>query len=126
MASGSSNGDIQIKWGKLPSVTIFQVTEDELDKIELEWKNGPLEMTFATLFLSIGFGGMFSLEKSVFNWPIESWALFFVIIFLIFGIYYGIRGWRKMASGSGVIKKIRERINGDSEPPTPIESEDDL
>lgn len=110
-ATSTSADEITIDRARINSITLYDVTEDELSIIE---RGSPSSnyLNFSIALLSIGISGLVSL----FTTKIENVVTLIVfvcatIICLIIGIFLLVL-WRKFSKGSDdIFQKIRSRKN---------------
>lgn len=110
-ATSTSRDEITIDRARINSITLYDVTEDELSIIE---RGSPSSnyLNFSIALLSIGISGLVSL----FTTEIENMITLIVfvcatIICLILGIFLLVL-WRKFSKGSDdIFQKIRSRKN---------------
>ncbi|MBU0460039.1 MAG: hypothetical protein KJ597_01020 [Nanoarchaeota archaeon] len=107
--SGNEEG-LTINKGKLGSLNIYEVTEDELEKLETGGSD-PIYLNFAIFTLSIALSFFITLVTTT----IESNRIFitFLIITIIgflSGIILLIIWWRSKRSIKDLVKKIKDRL----------------
>ena len=111
----ASNGSISVKRGKLDSVTVYEVREDELNTIE-KGRSASLQLSFAiTLFVITFSCGMSLLTTKEFRFEItQSIVISIGLTCLILSVYFFLL-WRKTKqSVDETIEKIRQRLNGNA------------
>lgn len=105
---------LQVKRGRVDSVNLYEVKENELDTLE----NGEptdIYLNFAVFLLSIAFSGILTLCSATFtNNTIKNAFLFVSIIGVLGGIFLLILWWRGRKSIKSIIRKIRDRIPPDN------------
>jgi hypothetical protein len=108
--------DPRIVTHNIPKIEVYQVTDDELRRIEDGCNLVAQDLTFAVAFLSAAltlgialFSGTFSLETKL---------LFIVlmVLFLIVGFYTGFKWFRVRKKTPTVITEIRSRKVDPEEP----------
>lgn len=94
---------------KIPRIEVYQVTDDELCRIEEGCGQVNQDLTFAISFLSFGVAFLIALLTATFS---ESARTLFVILTCICAVgalYTGLRWWRQRKAVPNVILKIRSR-----------------
>ena len=102
--------ELTINKGKLGSLNIYEVTEDELERLETGGSDS-IFLNFAIFTLSIAISFLITL----FTTRIESERtyntfLVITIVGFILGIILILVWWKSRSSIKGLIRKIRERI----------------
>lgn len=116
-----------IRVGRVDSLTLYEVTDHELDQLE-QGSPSSLQLNFACALLPLGASFWVSLKTS----PVtgNTYTIFVVItvVSLIFGLFLLISWWKNRNSVSAVIKKIKERVPAEERVSTqglslPVQSE---
>ncbi len=102
--------ELTIRKGKLNSLNIYEITEDELDKLETGGSE-PIFLNFAIFLLSIALSFLIALITTTMkSRPIFDIFVIIVGLGFILGIILLILWWKSRHSIKGVINKIRERL----------------
>jgi hypothetical protein len=107
-----SNTDkpLEIKRGRVDSVSLYEVKENELDILENGEPTG-IYLNFSIFLLSLAFSGILTLCTATFNNDLVKNSFLFVsIIGIIIGILLLILWWKGRKSVKNIIQKIRGRI----------------
>ncbi len=110
--------DAEIVTYRIPRIEVYQVTDDELCRIEEGCSRVSQDFNFATNFLSFGIAFFIALLTATFS---ESLRTIFIIILVVCGVvflYTGARWWRQRKKAPSVIAKIRSRKTEPQLPPT--------
>ncbi|MCF6129075.1 hypothetical protein L1S35_05270 [Flavobacterium sp. AS60] len=109
----NSEKSFRVKRGRVDSVNLYEVKENELDILE-NGETTSLQLNFAIFLLSIAFSGISTLSTCTFGTPLlQNIYLFVTIIGTLLGVYM-ILMWRKgRKSIKSVIKTIKDRIPPD-------------
>lgn len=103
---------------KIPRIEVYEVTDDELSRIEEGYGQVEQDLTFATTFLSFGTAVLIALLTATFS---EKLRILFIVVTCVCGvgfIYTGVRWWRKRNLLPNVIAKIRSRKTEPEAPAT--------
>ncbi|MEK6891881.1 MAG: hypothetical protein AABX25_01725 [Nanoarchaeota archaeon] len=103
-------GSLTINKGRLGSLNIYEITEDELEKLETGGSE-PIFLNFAIFALSVALSFLITLLTTKIDSQ-KLLTLFFVITVLGFfscAILF-IIWWRSRRSINNLVKKIKERI----------------
>ncbi|MCK4241416.1 MAG: hypothetical protein KAX30_07310 [Candidatus Atribacteria bacterium] len=106
----TSKNEIRIVRGKFDSLSIYDVTDNELELLE---KGSPSStyLNFAIFLLSVGFSFLISLlTVDINSIKIYTTYAIFTVIGIIAGIILLVLWYREHSATSEVIKKIKERI----------------
>ena len=107
--SGNEEG-LTVNVGKLNSLNIYEVTEDELEKLETGGSD-PIFLNFAIFSISVALSFLITLLTT----KIDSSRIFIIfLVVTIMGFFAGfillILWWRSRRSVKDLVKKIRDRI----------------
>ena len=105
----ASNQDPEIVTYRIPKIEVYQVTDDELQRIEAGCANIGQDLTFAVASLSIFVSFLVARLTGILA---PTTQLIFVSIEIISGlvsIYTGWRWWHARRATPGTISKIRSR-----------------
>lgn len=101
---------LQVNRGRVDSVNLYEVKENELDILENGEPTG-IYLNFSIFLLSIAFSGILTLCSATFNKEILQYTFLFVsIIGVIGGLFLLILWWRGRKSIRSIIQRIRDRI----------------
>jgi hypothetical protein len=110
--------DPEIVTYRIPRIEVYQVTDDEICRIEETCGHVSQDLTFATSFLSFGTAFLLALLKATFS---ATTRTIFIIVVLICGIgvlFFGSRWWWRRKKVPDVITKIRSRKTEPQASPT--------
>ncbi len=99
-----------VRRGRVDSVDLFEVKENELELLE---KGSPagLQLNFSVFLLSIAFSSILTLATATVKWPImEIVFVVIAVIGILLGIYLLISWWKTKSCIAKIIVIIRERI----------------
>jgi hypothetical protein len=102
----------------IPRIEVYQVTDDELCRIEEGYGQVGQDLNFATSFLSFGAAFLLALLTATFS---ERLRTIFILVVIICGIGFlvtGVRWLRQRKKVPDVIAKIRSRKTEPQVPPT--------
>jgi hypothetical protein len=103
----------KIIWARVPSVTIYQITENELSTLE---RGSPCELylNFAIFFWTAAIS-FFSVLLTSDSLSVKVFTVFVVvtIVTAAAGLILGALWWRTRKSVDGVVKEIRARIKSE-------------
>ncbi len=103
-----------VRRGRVDSVNLYEVKEDELDVLE-SGESTTLQLNFAIFLLSIAFAAITTLCTASFTSPlISNVYLFVAILGIIIGSYILLMWWKGRKSIKSVIKTIKNRIPPDN------------
>ena len=94
---------------KIPRIEVYQVTDDELNRIEEGYAQVGQDLTFATASLSAGLTLLIALLTAHFSEGLRDFFIAVVVICTFVCVYTGARFLRARAKAPGVIAKIRSR-----------------
>jgi hypothetical protein len=109
--------DAEIVTYRIPRIEVYQVTDDELCRIEEGYGHVSQDFTFAISFLSFGIAFLIALLTATFS---ENLRTVFIVAVIICGIgflYTGCRYWGQRKKIPNVIAKIRSRKTEPQAPP---------
>lgn len=110
-ATESSTGPSPtIRRGRVDSVTLYEITEAELDLMEKGSPNS-LYLNFAIFLLSIAFTAIASLVTCTFKYPVAQ-TVFIVaaVVALLIGVFLLLLWSRTRTSVTSIVNKIKKRI----------------
>jgi len=110
--------DAEIVTYKIPRIEVYQLTDDEICRIEEVCGQVNQDFSFATTFLSFGIAFLLALLTATFS---ERLHTIFIIVVVICGIgflYTGIPWWGQRKKVPDVVAKIRSRKTEPQAPPT--------
>lgn len=106
--NGSDDKTVQIKRGKFDSISLYEVTEEELNT--LETGESSLELNFAIAL----FSATLTLVVSIFTTTSTDLVLgIFVVcalLFAILGVYFIIKWWKNKGRVEQTFQKIKNRL----------------
>ena len=123
-----------IRRGRVDSVNLYEVKENELELLE----NGPagtVQLNFAIFLFSMAFTCIIALATANFKWKImETIFAITTVVGILLGTYLVLIWWRTKASITRVVLTIRNRIDDnisqielqESPDPQPKEPKDDV
>jgi hypothetical protein len=94
---------------KIPRIEVYQLTDDELSRIEEGCGQVAQDLTFATTLLSFGGAFLIALLTATFSEKLRTIFIAVVIICGLGFLYTAIRWWQKRKVVPNVIAKIRSR-----------------
>jgi hypothetical protein len=106
---GGPQKDPEIVTYKIPRIEVYQITDDEMCRIEESCGKVSQDFTFATNFLSIGIAFYIALKTATFS---DTLRVIFTTVIIVCGIgflYTGARWWLQKGRIPEVISKIRSR-----------------
>lgn len=104
---------IRVRRGRVDSVDLFEVKENELELLENGESTG-LQLNFSIFLLSIAFTSIITLCTATFTQPIlQTTFLLVSIIGLLLGLYLLLIWWKGRKSIKKVILTIKDRIKPD-------------
>jgi Flp pilus assembly protein TadB len=101
--------DPEIVTYRIPRIEVYQVTDDELTRIEEASGHVDQDFTFAVAFLSFAIAFAITLVTATLSDLIRSIFILVIIICTIVFLYTGTRWWRTRKSAPKVIASIRSR-----------------
>lgn len=99
----------QIVTHRIPRIEVYQVTDDELKRIEDGAGQVSQDLTFAVAALSFCVAFAIALATAKFSDRLFNIFLLFVVVSALVAIYTGIRWWRARKAAPTVIATIRSR-----------------
>ncbi len=113
MQKNTNEKPLQVRRGRVDSVNLYEVKEDELEILENGESTG-IYFNFSIFLLSMAISCITALATATFSSPrIENAFLFVSIIGLIVGIFLLILWWKGRKSIKLIIVKIKNRIPPD-------------
>lgn len=120
-----TEGHVEVKRGRVISVNLYEVKEDELNILE-KGDVGGLFLNLAIFSFSVGFTAASTLITAKFESDLTK--IIYAIITVV-GIFAGVIlvpiWWKNHQSTAKTISKIKERLNGESSSDEIIRSEED-
>ncbi len=114
---------LQVRRGRVDSVNLYEVKENELDILENGEPTG-IYLNFSIFLLSLAFTGIVSLCSATFsNSTIKNIFLFVSIIGVLGGLFLLILWIRGRKSIKSIIKTIKDRIPQECSPTTTLAPE---
>lgn len=105
----SEDGYVNVRRGRLGSVDVYEVTDDELEKLA-KGTTASVDLAFSIFLLTLAFSCVVVLTTTKPMWNSEYIYVIVGFTSLVFGIYFLIM-WRKSKTDANkLIKKIKERI----------------
>jgi hypothetical protein len=104
---------LTINKGKLDSINVYEITEDELEKLE-KGGSDSLFLNFSIFFFTAGISFLVSLLTTEIN-SIKLFNIFFIITLVSFivGLVLFVLWWRYRKPIKNLVNKIRDRIGSD-------------
>jgi len=106
--NGSDDKAFQIKRGKFDSISLYEVTEEELNTLEVG--ESSLELNFSIAL----FSAALTLIVAIFSTNTTNlvFGIFVVcaLLFCILGIYFIVRWWRNKGRVEKTFQKIKNRL----------------
>jgi hypothetical protein len=109
--------DTEIITYKIPRIEVYQITDDEICRIEEGCGHVSQDFGFATSFLSFGIAFFIALETATFSETLHSVFLIIVVMCGIGFLYTGARWLMQKGKVPEVIAKIRSRKTEPQVPP---------
>jgi len=94
---------------KIPRIEVYQVTDDEIKRIEEGMGQVGEDLTFAVASLSFAIAFFITLSTVPLTDLLQTIFIAIVIICVIVFLYTGVRWWRARTTASNVITSIRSR-----------------
>jgi hypothetical protein len=94
---------------RIPRIEVYQVTDDELRRIEDDWNQIAQDLSFALACCSFCVGIVVGLLTGEFGSTTGTVLIAAAIIFGLVAVYTGVRWWRHRNAASNVIAQIRSR-----------------
>ena len=94
---------------RIPRIEVYQVTDDELRRIEEGSGQVDQDLTFAVAFLSFAIAFLITLSTVTLSDLMRSIFIAVIIICTVVFLYTGARWWRRRKTASNVIASIRSR-----------------
>ena len=110
--------DTEIVTFRIPRIEVYQVTDDELCRIEEGHGRVSQDFTFATNFLSFAVAFFIALLTGTYSDRLRTTFIAFTIICALGFLYTGVRWWMNKTRVPNVIAKIRSRRTEPQAPPT--------
>ena len=111
----SGEKPLRVRRGRVDSVNLYEVKENELDLLE-NGSPGGIYLNFAIFLLSIVFAAVVSICTSTFKSPkIEMIFMIVSVVGLLGGVFLLLLWWQTHRSLSDVVRRIRDRIPSDQE-----------
>jgi Flp pilus assembly protein TadB len=101
--------DTEIVTYKIPRIEVYQVTDDELRRVEEGSGQVGQDLTFAVASLSFATAFLITLCTTSLTDPLRSIFIAVVIVCTVVFLYTGARWWRTRRIASRVITSIRSR-----------------
>jgi len=105
----STEAGLRITRGKVDSLTLYEITDAELDQLE-QGSPATLQLNFAIALISVGISFWISLATTTIS-DTKTFCVFVIItaVSLLVGIICGVLWYRNRSSVSTLLKKIRQR-----------------
>ena len=94
---------------RIPRIEVYQVTDDELSRLEQESKQVAHDLTFALASGSVVVTLVVALLTGTFNGNVGATLAIAALVFAIVATYTGVRWLRGRGKASNVITSIRRR-----------------
>lgn len=107
--SDQKQDEPQIVTHRIPSIDLYQVSEDELNRIEEGYAHVGQDFSFAIASLSIGASFVVALLSASVSDRVFSFFVSIIIISGVVFLYTGIRWWSNRKKAPDAIAKIRSR-----------------
>jgi hypothetical protein len=105
---------IRVRRGRVDSVDLYEVKENELELLENGESTG-LQLNFSIFLLSTAFSGIITLCTATFTKPVlQTTFLIVSVIGILLGLYLLLLWWKGRKSIKKVIQTIKDRIKPDS------------
>jgi len=101
--------DPEIVTYRIPRIEVYQVTDDELKRIEEGSGHIDQDLTFAVAFLSFAIAFVITLATATLSDLLRSIFIVVIIICTIVFLYTGTRWWRTRKTASNITAGIRSR-----------------
>lgn len=101
--------EVQIITHRIPRIEVYQVTDDELQRIEDGYGQVGQDLTFAVTSLSFSVAFAIALATGRFSDKVFALFLILMIIFAVVALYTGFRWFRVRRAAPNVIATIRAR-----------------
>lgn len=109
--------DPEIVTYRIPLIEVYQVTDDELKRIEDGSGQVGQDLTFAVAFLSFAIAFLITLATATLSDLLRFTFITVIIISTVVSLYTGARWWRMRKTASNVIASIRSRKDNPEVPP---------
>jgi len=109
--------DTEIVTYRIPRIEVYQITDDEMCRIEEGCGHVSQDFGFATFFLSFGVAFFIALVSAQFSDKLRPVFIVVVVICGVGALYTGIRWWMQKGKVPEVIAKIRSRKTEPQVPP---------
>jgi hypothetical protein len=110
--------DTEIITYRIPRIEVYQVTDDELCRIEEGCGRVSQDFAFATTFLSFAVAFFIALLTATYSDKLRTIFIAITVICAVGSLYTGIRWWMNKTRVPDVIAKIRSRRTEPQVPPT--------
>lgn len=94
---------------RIPRIEVYQVTDDELTRLEGESNQVAQDLTFALSCGSVFATLVVALLTGTFGQRVGATLAIAALVFALVAIYTGLRWWRDRGKASNVIASIRRR-----------------
>ena len=94
---------------RIPRIEVYQVTDDELNRIEDAFSQVNQDLTFAVAGLSLSVAFSIALATASLSERLYSIFVSLVLISAAVALYTGVRWWRARRTAPAVIATIRSR-----------------
>ena len=105
----AGNEGRQVFTYKIPKIETYEVTDDELERIEESCSSVGQDLTFAVASLSICLTLFAALLSAPFTRTAQTLFLVIVVVSAFVSVYTGVRWYRAQTATRGIIAKIRSR-----------------
>jgi hypothetical protein len=114
----SPQKDAEIITYRIPSIEVYQVTDDELCRVEESCRHVSQDFAFASNLLSFAIAFFIALLEGTFSDRVQTILTSAVAVCLLGSVYTGQRWWSQRKAAPQVIAKIRSRKTEPQAPPT--------
>ena len=104
-----SDAVFRVTRGRFDSLRIYDVTEDELERIETGTPDS-LNLTFATFLLSVALTCLTTLLTTTYSTKVFVLYLLLSIVGFLLGSFLLVKWWLLRKDRKAIFKKIRDRI----------------
>lgn len=105
----SSDETREFRTYKIPPLEIYEVTNDQLDRIEESCQSLSQDLTFAIASLSIFASFAIALASADPSGTVRFVFIVVAVVSLAMSVYTGCRWFRRKKTSPGIIAKIRSR-----------------
>ena len=109
--------DTEIVTYRIPRIEVYQVTHDELCRIEEGCGRVSQDFAFATNFLSFGIAFVIAILTAAYSERVRTIFITITLICAVGFLYTGVRWWMNRTRVPGVIASIRGRKTEPQVPP---------